>query len=247
MPRFLNPTNEALNDLIAPKRKVFKNMVKTFVDEKFPNLGTTEEIEKSYDALSTTLTDLYTSLAEVTNLFIYTGSRQNILRTNKTRAITEYFSQIKKNTNKLELLINRYKTFNFLIPDQIEILNSLLSSIVQKYGELKTAPTFAGDNTIQTSFFQNELAGIQNLDLTLQKVQGLLGSYRQVPAGSTTQFAISALPIAPATQYGVRADGAGMLGGSILPNYSRIDAPFYPKSDGYTINTIAYSQPSRFY
>jgi hypothetical protein len=243
MPRFLNPDAEGLNDTIRPKQKVFKNMVRTFVDEKFPNLGDTASIDQMYDSLSTTATALYTSLADLVNTIIYTQARATISARN--RALTEYFSRIKLAANKMDLLLNKYRTLNFLLPDQIANLNSLVSSIVQKYGELKSAPSLAGPNTIQTSLFENEIANISELDLVLQKIQGLLGSYRQVPAGTSVQGAITAIPIPPATQYGIR--GAGYSGGSILPDYSRLDAPFYPKSDGYTINTIAYSQPARFY
>lgn len=57
MPKFANPTAEALNDTLAPKRKVLKNMVKTFVDEKFPNLGTTEQNEIMYEKFVGILTD----------------------------------------------------------------------------------------------------------------------------------------------------------------------------------------------
>jgi hypothetical protein len=247
MPRFLNPNAEGLNDTIRPKQKVFKNMVRTFVDEKFPNLGDTASIDQMYDNLSTTATSLYTSLAELVNAIIYTNARATILVRNR-RALTEYFSKIRLEANKMNLLLNKYRTFNFLLPDQIANLNSLVSSIVQKYGELKSAPSLAGANTIQTSLFENEIANISELDLILQKIQGLLGSYRQVPPSTSVQGAITAIPIPPATQYGRGySGGAGYSGGSILPDYSRLDAPFYPNSDGYTINTIAYSQPARFY
>jgi hypothetical protein len=243
MPRFLDSSNEALNDTLRPKRKVMRNMVKTFVDENFPNLGTTEQVEAVYDGLSTNLTNLYTALADLVNSIIYTDARANVFQRSR-RSITEYFSAIRGAMNKTDLLMNKYKTLNLLIPEQIENLQALTSSIVQKYAELKTAPTLAGPTTIQTSLFENEIAGISNLDVILQKLQGLLGSYRQVPAGSSVQGAIEALPIAPASAYGVK--GAG-YGGSLISSVGRMGAPFYPMSDGYTINTINYSQPARFY
>jgi len=245
MPKFLTPNSEALNDTIRPKRRVFKNMVKTFVDEKFPNLGTTEEIEKVFDNFSTKLTDLYTSLADVVNLIVYANNRANVRNIASGRAVTEYFSSILKATNVLDLMMNKYKTLNLLIPEQIETLQALVSSITQKYAELKSAPTLTGENTIQSSLFDNSLASISGLDLVLQKLQGLLGSYKQVPAGSTLSTAISAIPIPAATAYGVR--GAGLYGGAILPAYSRADAPFNSYSDGYTVNTVNYSCPARFY
>jgi len=245
MPRFLTPNSEALNDTIRPKRKVFRNMVKTFVDEKFPNLGTTEEIEKVYDAFSTNLTTLYTALADVVNLIVYAPNRTQVRNIASGRAVTEYFSSILKATNTIDLMMNKYKTLNLLIPEQIENLQALVSSITQKYAELKSAPTLTGYNTVQSSLFDNSLASISGLDLVLQKLQGLLGSYKQVPAGSSLATAISAIPIPPATQYGVR--GAGMLGGVIIPQYSKADAPIPQASDGYTINTVNYSCPARFY
>jgi len=245
MPKFLTPNSEALNDTIRPKRRVFKNMVKTFVDEKFPNLGTTEEIEKVYDNFSTKLTDLYTSLADVVNLIVYANNRAQVRGIASGRAVTEYFSSILKATNVLDLMMNKYKTLNLLIPEQIENLQALVSSITQKYAELKSAPTLTGYNTVQSSLFDNSLASISGLDLVLQKLQGLLGSYKQVPAGTSTASAISAIPIPAATAYGVR--GAGMLGGAILPKYSKADSPFNSYSDGYTVNTVNYSCPARFY
>jgi len=245
MPRFLTPNSEALNDTLRPKRRVFKNMVKTFVDEKFPNLGTTEEIEAVYDGLSTKLTDLYTSLADVVNLIVFAPNRAQVRGIASGRAVTEYFSSILKATNQIDLLMNKYKTLNLLIPEQIENLQALTSSIVQKYAELKSAPTLTNPNTVQASLFANSLASISGLDLVLQKLQGLLGSYKQVPAGSSLASAITAIPIPPATAYGVA--GAGMLGGSILAEYNKSVQPYSQTSDGYTINSVNYSCPARFY
>lgn len=245
MPSFLAQNSEALNDTLRPKRRVFKNMVKTFVDEKFPNLGTTEAVERVYDGLSINLTALYTTLADVVNLIVYAPNRTTLRGIASGRAINEYFSSILKATNVIDLMMNKYKTLNLLIPEQIENIQALVSSITQKYAELKSAPQLSGYTTIQASMFDNSLADISRLDLVLQKLQGLLGSYKQVPAGTSTASAITAIPIPAATKYGVR--GAGMLGGAILPQYSKADAPFYPKSDGYTVNTINYSCPARFY
>lgn len=245
MPRFLNPTSEALNDLNAPKRKVFKNMVKTFVDEKFPNLGTTEEIEKQYDELVSTLTDLFTSLADVANLIIYTDARATITNRIRTKNITDYFSVIIKNITTAELLVNRLRTFNLFTPEMIDNISSLVNSITQKYSELKTSPSLSNPNTIQSSLFANQLAEMSKLDLVIQKIQGLLAGYRQVPAGASKDLAIRAIPIPSATQYGVK--GAGFesrpIGGAILSDIGRIT----PYSDGYTINSANYSQPARFY
>jgi hypothetical protein len=245
MPRFLTPNSEALNDTIRPKRKVFRNMVKTFVDEKFPNLGTTEEIEKVYDSLSSKLTELYTTLADVVNLIVFAPNRAQLRGIASGRAINEYFSSILKATNALDLMMNKYKTLNLLIPEQIDNLQALVSSITQKYAELKSAPSLTGENTIQSSLFDNSLASISGLDLVLQKLQGLLGSYKQVPAGSSLATAISAIPIPAPTAYGVR--GAGLYGGAIIPEYNKSSHPFSQTSDGYTINTVNYSCPARFY
>jgi hypothetical protein len=238
MPRFLNPTAEGLNDLNAPKRKVFKNMVKTFVDEKFPNLGTTEEIEAKYDSLIETLTELYSTLAETVSFVTFTNTRTSMQSSRKY--FGELQTQLIKTATKFQLLMNKLKTFNFFTPDQISEISTLVDDISSKYGEMKSLPTLAGEGTIQTAMFNEILSQLSFLDYSLQLIPGQLGSYRQVPAGTPEDVAVRAIALAPAT-------GAGRnirpIGGAILSNIGKQT----PYSDGYTINTVNYSQPARFY
>jgi hypothetical protein len=238
MPSFLEPTNPALNDTLAPKRKVNRNNIRQFADEKHSNLGTTEEIEGKYDSVVNTLTGLYTSLAELANLLIYSDARSGIV-TRSRRNVNEYFSNIFTNINRLDLLLNKYKTFNLFNPEQVSNIQILVSSIVEKYGLIKSAPQLAGQGTIQSNLFRNELQQISQLDVVLQKVQGALGSYRQVPSGSSQDYAITAIPIPAPTLYRPPVK----VGGAVFSPVGRNQV----FSDGYSINDTSYSQPARFY
>jgi hypothetical protein len=238
MPRFLNPTAEGLNDLNAPKRKVFKNMVKTFVDEKFPNLGTTEEIEAQYDNLIEVLTNLYSTLAETVSFVTLTNVRTNLQSSRKY--FGELQSQLIKDATKFQLLMNKLKTVNLFTPDQIAEISTLVADISSKYGEMKSLPTLAGEGTIQTNMFNQILSQLSFLDYSLQLIQGQLGSYRQVPSGTPKDIAVKAIALAPATGSG---RNVRPIGGAVLSNIGKVT----PYSDGYTINTVNYSQPARFY
>lgn len=222
MPRFLYSKNPDLSDLNRAKRIVNKNNKARFLgqDPTHASLGETASSDAKFTSLVNILTAIYTSLLDISNgLQLFTGETV-------PKTIIAQFSQIVggvvKSVSALSLLLTQIPSLNSMTQAQVAELADLVSKVSNTDDVIDNLMSGLSELTQQrvdeiTAPYKRALGP------ALQRISGLLRSYRQVPSVSTGR----------------------LLGGALVPGYNGLGVF---GSDGYKIGQyFTYSDPRRFY
>jgi hypothetical protein len=240
MPLFLDSRNVLLNDTIAPKKRVFRNNVKTFAEDAFPNVGTTDANAGRFDTLESKLANVVQTAGGIANL-LFTTFDLAVARTTGIQGTSAEFSSLGRQVSDLKNAVEKYSNFNMFEPSQISQLGNLLAQAQVQQDAIATA---IADNT---PLVVTNLSPLWNpinrtLDVVLKRMLDFVQGYSQV---SPLTGNITTVDNSPIREY--VGFGYGMNGGSIIPAFSQTPSGSIFGSDGYVINKVAYSDPRRFY
>jgi len=276
MPTFLDSGNVLLNDTIAPKKRVFRNNVKTFSEDKFPNVGTTEDNIGKFDALYSKLSALLNSLTQLANLLYVTFDAQNLSLTAKYNS-APLFADLNRTGLDLKNYVGKLSSLNNFEPSQVEQIKEILDLIAVQDDAVGVSIQEGKPNVQQVGQPLYERAsGLYHL--ALNKLTAFVNAYTQTsPIGDFPTSTASAVREVVGFGYGMSggysaqdafqalgdfgrsqkdnvfafklADEARKYrtGGSIIPAFSQTPSGSIFGTDGYVINKVAYSNPRRFY
>jgi len=221
MPRFLHSNNPDLSDLNRAKRIVNRNDKARFFgqDADHASLGETASSDAKFTSLVNLLTSVYTSLLDISNA-IQLFSGETVPKT-----VIAQFSQvvgsIVKSLAALSILLTQIPSLNGMTEPQIAQLSDLVTKISNTDDLIDNLIAVLADLTQErvdsiTAPYKRALGPV------LQRLSGLIRSYRQVPNVSS-----------------------GRIGGALVPGYNGRGVF---GSDGYKIGEYySYSDPRRFY
>lgn len=222
MPRFLHSKNPDLSDLNRAKATVNKNNKARFLgqDPTHASLGETASSDAKFTSLVNILTAIYTSLLDISNgIQLFTGETV-------PKTVIAQFSQIVgslvKSVSALSLILTQIPSFNGMTQAQIAELADLVTKVSNTDDVIDNL--MAGLAPLTQQRIDDITAPYKRtLGPALQRITGLLRSYRQIPSVSTGR----------------------LLGGALIPGYNG-HGVF--GSDGYKIGQYkSYSDPRRFY
>lgn len=277
MPTFLDSGNVLLNDTLAPKKRVSRNNIKTFAEDKFPNVGTTDENAGRFDQLEGKLANVVQTLGGIANL-LFTTFDLAVARTTGIQGTSAEFSTLVRQATDLKNLVEKYANFNMFEPSQISQLGNYLAQAQVQQDAVQTgiadniapvrtnlAPLWNPINTILNITFKRMLNYIQGYSQTAP----LTGTIRTTPSsaireyigfgygmsgGYSPQDLFQDLGDFGRSQkdnvYAFKvADDLRKFrtGGAIIPAFSQTPSGSIFGTDGYIIDKIQYSNPRRFY
>ena len=277
MPSFLDSGNVLLNDTIAPKKRVFRNTVKTFAEDKFPNIGTTDENAGRFDQLESKLANVVQTLGGIANL-LFTTFDLAVARTVGIQGTSAEFSNLVRQATDLKNLVEKYANFNMFEPSQISQLGNYLAQAQVQQDAVQTG---IADNipTVQTNLFPLWNPTNTILNITFKRMLNYIQGYSQVAplTGDFRRADTSAIREYVGFGYGMRGGYSPQdffqdlgdfgrsqkdnvyafkvaddlrkyrTGGAIIPAFSQTPSGSIFGSDNYQINKIQYSDPRRFY
>lgn len=177
MPTFLDSGNVLLNDTIAPKKRVFRNNIKTFAEDKFPNVGTTDENAGRFDQLEGKLANVVQTLGGIANL-LFTTFDLAVARTTGIQGTSAEFSTLVRQATDLKNIVEKYANFNMFEPSQISQLGNYLAQAQVQQDAVQTG---IADNirAVQTNLFPlwNPINTI--LNITFKRMLNFIQGYSQ--------------------------------------------------------------------
>jgi hypothetical protein len=252
MPRFLHQGDPDLSDLNRAKKQLNRDYAKQYQaqDGNHDNLGQTADKDAKFNALSTRLTGLYTSLMDFAQaLNVPVAILANPIasfRPAQVGQLQQLSSRILSEVRAVNTIFSSLKSFNIFTPPEAQQLQQSVQEINDAQGLLVGASQQLGNSPTaqQIDALIEVFSG--ELSLLLQFLNGASSNYRateQIGRGWTFDSAYD----------NALHSGLGALdsvysaykGGAIVPAYNG-EGRF--GSDGYRIGEFfTYSSPRRFY
>jgi len=274
MPTFLDSGNEWLNDTIAPKKRVFRNTIKTFAEDQFPNVGTTADNIASFDGLITRMSGLVTALNSIANiLFVTFDTRQ----ASTVGTQVPDFAFLAQKAREYKVAVDKLTSLNNFEPSQVKAIGDTLQEIQVQQDAVETAVSNNPSGVLRANLtpLLNPITPL--LNITNQRLSQFIQAYAQVAPATGNLVLNPRNPIRDATGLGYvggysaqdafqalgdfgRANTGNVYafkvaddlrkyrtGGAIVPDFSQTRTGSIFGSDGYVLNKVAYSDPRRFY
>jgi len=252
MPRFLHQGDPDLSDLNRAKKQLNRDYAKQYraQDGNHDNLGQTADKDAKFNALSTRLTGLYTSLMDFAQaLNVPVSILINPIasfRPTQVGQLQQLSSRILSEVRAVNTIFSSLKTFNIFTPPEAQQLQQSVQEINDAQALLVGASQQLGNSLTaqQIDALIEVFSG--ELSLLLQFLNGASSNYRaieQIGRGWTFDSVLD----------NTLHSGLGALdnvysaykGGAIVPAYNG-EGRF--GSDGYRIGEFfTYSSPRRFY
>lgn len=252
MPRFLHQEDPDLSDLNRAKKSVNSDYAKQYraQDGLHDNLGQTADKDAKFNALSTRLTGLYTSLmdlAQALNVPVMTlTSPISSFKPAQVGQLQQLSSRILSEVRAVNTIFSSLKSFNIFTPPEAQQLQQSVQEINDAQGLLVGASQMLGSSSIARQI--NDLIEVFSgeLSLLLQFLNGASKNYRATEQIGGSWTFDSAFDNALHSGFGALDNVySAYKGGAIVPAYNG-EGRF--GSDGYRIGDYyTYSAPRRFY
>jgi hypothetical protein len=272
MPRFYNQYDPDLSDLNRAKKSVNRDYAKQYQsqDGNHDNLGQTADKDAKFNALSTRLTNLYTSLidfgqalnAPVAILINPIAS----FRPAQVGQLQQLSSRILSEVRAVNTIFSSLKSFDIFTPPEAQQLQQSVQEINDAQGLIIGASQQLGASPTAQQIDALIAVFSSELQLLLQFLNGASNNYRALEGRGRMRGGV-AYHYRPATMTGglnnwEQMSGLakmaidhpdttmallkmGMSGGAIVPAYNG-EGVF--GSDGYRIGDFyTYNDPRRFY